>query len=182
MSRDPAFPAVPSVWRPLGFGFLPLPGVCRAQEWGCVPQRPSASAPWLRDGSWSWHRAHGSAGASHPRWDLGTSPGMGVPARHIPLCPPGPGAAGRLLPEQESPPILQGPGASSAPGIFSSSSRGKGMPGRDGREWQGTARDGGKVPPLQPREKALGLRVVTRGSEEPPRVRGQLVAGNAWQS
>lgn len=53
----------------------------------------------------------------------------------------------------------------------------KGMPGRDGWDGRGHPRWGDSAP-LQTQEKLLGLRVGTAGLEEPPKVRGQLVAGN----
>lgn len=61
------------------------------------------------------------------------------------------------------------------------------LPG-EGNAWQGRPGMAGDIPgwgegaPLQPREKTLRLRVFMRGLEEPPGVKGELVAGNTWQS
>lgn len=105
MRWDPRFPAVSSIWKPLGFRFLPLPGVCRAQEWGCVPSvlLPVLQGSGTAPGAGTGLRLHwclpSCAGISpHPLgWEFQHG---GSRFAHT--------AAGRMLLEQDSPHSLQG--------------------------------------------------------------------------
>lgn len=163
MRWDPRFPALPSVWKPLGCRFLPLPGVCRAQEWGCVPRAllPVLQGPGTAPGAgtrlrlhWclpscagilahplGWEFQHGRSLFAHTVLELlgGCCWSRSVPTACRDLL-----SSGILH--------LQLPGEGNA---------GQGMTG-DIPGW-------GEGAPLQPQEKLVGLRVVTAGLEEPPR-------------
>lgn len=106
------------------------------------PQCPPAGALGHGDSSWSWHRAHGPTGASHALPGSRQIPWDGGSRMGIPLCSHAPGAAGRLILEQECPHTRWGPGGS----LSSFCSRGKGMPGRDGRDGREHPRMGRRCP------------------------------------
>lgn len=72
-----------------------------------------------------------------PCQDHGTSLGMRVPAWGIPLCPHGPGAAGRILLEQECPHSLWGFLSSGIPHLGEGSAP---------QGWQGMTGDGERCP------------------------------------